>query len=229
MAVPGADPGPQYDPDCTRCERLAGFLSAVRARHPDYWARPVPSFGDAQPRIVIVGLAPGMHGANRTGRPFTGDFAGILLYQSLFDAGLASAPVSTSADDSLELRHIRIINSVKCLPPQNKPLPAEIRACNGYLAYELARLSSARVLLALGRIAHDAALLALGLPRAAARFGHGQEHALPDGRVLLDSYHCSRYNTQTRRLTPAMFRQVLARACALAQLPQPPAQLRADA
>ena len=131
-----ARPAP-YDASCTRCPRLAGFLEETRARHPLYWARPVPSFGAERPRILIVGLAPGMHGANRTARPFTGDHAGILLYQSLFDAGLASAAVSVSADDGLKLRNVRIANAVKCVPPQNKPLPAEIRCCNAYLAEEL--------------------------------------------------------------------------------------------
>jgi len=212
-----------YDPDCVRCPRLASFLEETRARYPDYWAHPVPSFGDAAARLVIVGLAPGMHGANRTGRPFTGDHAGILLYQSLCDAGLASAATSVSTEDGLTLTGARIVNAVKCVPPQNKPLPEEIRTCNGYLAQELRELPAARVFLALGRIAHDAVLLAHGLARGRQPFGHGQEHALSGGQVLIDSYHCSRYNTQTRRLTPAMFRAVLARACELAGLPVPPA------
>ncbi len=205
-----------YDPDCTRCPRLAEFLAEAHERYPDYWCRPVPSFGDPAPRIVLVGLAPGLHGANRTGRPFTGDFAGILLYETLYELGLASRAESTAADDDLELKGVRIVNSVKCVPPQNKPLPDEIRACNAYLKAELGRLTSARVLVALGRIAHDAALIALGLPRSALLFAHGREHRLDDGRHLLDSYHCSRYNTQTRRLTAAMFKRVLERACALA-------------
>ncbi len=205
-----------YDPDCRRCPRLAGFLGQVRARHPDYWARPVPSFGAVDPRILIVGLAPGLHGANRTGRPFTGDYAGILLYQTLHEAGLASAPHSQSRDDALKLRHARIVNSVKCVPPQNKPTPAETRTCNAYLREELERLDRVRVVLALGRIAHEAFLRASGLKLAAFPFAHGREHPLQDGRTLLDSYHCSRYNTSTRRLTPEMFRRVVGRACALA-------------
>ncbi len=205
-----------YDPDCRRCARLAGFLGEVRARHPDYWAHPVPSFGAADPRILIVGLAPGLHGANRTGRPFTGDYAGILLYQTLHEAGLASHPHSQSRDDGLKLRHARIVNSVKCVPPQNKPTPAEIRTCNAYLREELARLARVRVVLALGRIAHEAFLRASGLKPSAFPFAHGREHPLQDGRTLLDSYHCSRYNTSTRRLTPEMFRRVVGRACALA-------------
>ncbi len=208
----------QYDPDCSRCPRLAGFLGEVRARYPDYWARPVPSFGAADPRIVIVGLAPGLHGANRTGRPFTGDYAGILLYQTLYEAGLANRPHSETRDDALKLRQARIINSVKCVPPQNKPTPAEIRTCNGYLGAELAGLGRVRVVLALGRIAHEAFLRASGLKPSAFPFGHGREHSLEDGRTLLDSYHCSRYNTSTRRLTAEMFQRVVARACALADV-----------
>jgi uracil-DNA glycosylase family 4 len=194
----------------------------VRARHPGYWARPVPSFGAPAPRILIVGLAPGMHGANRTGRPFTGDHAGILLYQTLFDFGLASRPVSASADDDLELRGARIANAVKCVPPANKPLPEEIRCCNAWLTREVAGLSSVRVYLALGRIAHEAALLALGVPRPRPVFAHGAEHRLDGARYLLDSYHCSRYNTQTRRLTAEMFRAVVRRACELAAVDESP-------
>ena len=201
-----------YDPDCTRCPRLARFLAATRRSHPGYWARPVPSFGARHPGIVIVGLAPGMHGANRTGRPFTGDFAGILLYRTLHELGLASAPESSSASDALELIDTRIVNAVKCVPPANKPLPEEIRRCNGYLKEELAALPGVRVYLALGHIAHEAVLLAHGLKRAHYPFAHGREHPLGETRWLIDSYHCSRYNTQTRRLTAAMFRAVVARA-----------------
>jgi uracil-DNA glycosylase family 4 len=179
----------------------------------------VPSFGAARPRIVIVGLAPGMHGANRTGRPFTGDHAGLLLYETLYAAGLANRPQSRSAGDGLRLIDVRIVNSVKCVPPENKPLPAEVRCCNGYLSAELQRLRAARVYLALGRVGHDALLMALGLPRAAHPFGHGREHALDATRWLIDSYHCSRYNTATRRLTAEMFRAVVARACERAALP----------
>jgi uracil-DNA glycosylase len=208
-----------YDPDCRRCPRLVQFLAATRKRHADYWARPVPSFGARSPRILIVGLAPGMHGANRTGRPFTGDFAGILLYRTLHELGLASAPVSTSAGDALRLLEARIVNSVKCVPPANKPLPEEIRRCNSFLQEEIAGLPRVRVYLALGRIAHEAVLLACGLQRSRYAFGHGREHALDGARWLVDSYHCSRYNTQTRRLTAPMFREVVARACELAGLP----------
>jgi uracil-DNA glycosylase len=212
-----------YDPGCTRCPRLASFLKQTRHEHPDYWARPVPSFGDERAELLIVGLAPGMHGANRTGRPFTGDHAGILLYETLHAAGLATAPVSQSAQDALQLKRARIVNAVKCLPPENKPLPDEIRRCNAYLAAELSQLTRARVFLALGRIAHDAVLMALGLKRAAFSFGHGAVHALDETRRLVDSYHCSRYNTSTRRLTPEMFRAVVALACSHAGLPAPAA------
>ena len=212
-------PTASYDPHCTRCPRLAAFLARTRQRHPGYWARPVPSFGAARPRIVIVGLAPGLHGANRTGRPFTGDHAGLLLYQTLYAAGLANRPQSLSAGDGLRLINVRIVNSVKCVPPGNKPLPAEVRCCNDYLRAELRRLRSARVYIALGRVGHDALLMALGLPRAAYPFGHGREHALDAARWLIDSYHCSRYNTATRRLTAQMFEAVVARACERAALP----------
>jgi uracil-DNA glycosylase len=208
-------PTAAYDPGCTRCPRLARYLAVTRRRQPDYWARPVPSFGAPAPRIVIVGLAPGMHGANRTGRPFTGDHAGILLYETLHEFGLASLPVSQTADDALVLLGARIVNAVKCVPPENRPLPDEIRRCNPYLAQELAALPGVRVYLALGRIAHDALLMALGLPRAAHPFAHARVHALGE-RHLVDSYHCSRYNTSTRRLTPAMFRAVVGTACRLA-------------
>lgn len=209
---------PVFDPDCRRCPRLADWLAEVAVRHPDYHAAPVPAFGDPGARLLIVGLAPGMHGANRSGRPFTGDFAGILLYRSLHALGLADRPESRAADDGLRLRGCRITNAVKCLPPQNKPLGAEVRACNGYLAAELAALPDRAVVLALGRIAHEAVLRALGLRLAAHAFGHGVEHRLAGGLQLLDSYHCSRYNTQTRRLTEAMFLHVMTRARDLAGL-----------
>jgi uracil-DNA glycosylase family 4 len=207
-----------FCPDCTLCPRLASFLAKVRREHPDYHAKPVPAFGDPQPRLLLVGLAPGMHGANRTGRPFTGDYAGILLYETLHELGLSTAAVSVSRDDPLKLLGVRISNSVKCLPPDNKPLPAEIRTCNPYLAAELDQSKSVKVLLALGSIAHDAVLMATGQKKSAAKFGHAAEFVLPDGRHLVDSYHCSRYNTNTRRLTPDMFRSVLKRAATLAGL-----------
>jgi len=180
----------------------------VRTEHPHYHCRPVPSFGAADARLVIVGLAPGMHGANATGRPFTGDYAGILLYATLFKFGFATRPNARSADDGLRLNNARITNAVKCLPPGNKPQPAEIRQCNAYLTAELSTLPAGAAVLALGRIAHDAALRALGLRSSGYAFGHGAEHAIERGARLFDSYHCSRYNTNTGRLTTAMFEQV---------------------
>ena len=204
-----------FDAGCRRCPRLAGFLDKVRAEHPGYYAAPVPPFGAADAALLIVGLAPGMHGANRTGRPFTGDHAGILLYDTLHKLGLASAPVSVSADDGLRLHGCRITNAVKCLPPGNKPTPAEVRTCRRWLAAEITG-SMPRVILALGRIAHDAVLSALELRRAAHPFAHGAEHQLTPELALIDSYHCSRYNTQTRRLTAPMFHEVVARAAARA-------------
>lgn len=199
-----------YDQQCRRCPRLAGFLDEVKLEHPDYFCRPVPPFGDAQARVLIVGLAPGMHGANRSGRPFTGDFAGILLYQTLHKFGFASLPVSTGADDPLRLQDCRISNAVKCLPPQNKPETSEIKSCNPFLANELTQMPAGSIVLALGNIAHQAVLMALGLKRSAHVFAHAARHQLPDGITLFDSYHCSRYNTQTRRLTADMFEAVFA-------------------
>jgi uracil-DNA glycosylase family 4 len=206
-----------FDPACRRCARLAAFLDSVQRKQPDYYCRPVPPFGDSAARLVIVGLAPGLHGANRTGRPFTGDHAGILLYRTLHRYGLASAPVSDCATDGLTLNDARITNAVKCVPPANKPLPAEIKACNAYLRAELAESPTMRVILALGTIAHAAVLRAYELPAGQFRFAHAAEHRLRDDRVLIDSYHCSRYNTQTRRLTAAMFESVVERARDLAQ------------
>ena len=193
---------------CRACPRLSQFLAEVRDRHPDYHAAPVPAFGDPRARLLIVGLAPGMHGANRTGRPFTGDYAGILLYETLHRFGFADRPESVSRDDGLALKGCRITNAVKCLPPENKPETDEIRSCNRYLAAELAAASEAKAILALGLVAHKAVLMALGLRQSALAFGHGSRHLLPDGRVLIDSYHCSRYNTQTRRLTAEGFHDV---------------------
>ena len=203
-----AIPTPMYNASCRRCVRLANFLDEVRAAYPTYRCLPVPPFGDPSARLVIVGLAPGMHGANATGRPFTGDFAGILLYETLHAYGYASSPVSRTIADPLTLMNCRITNSVKCLPPANKPTPAEMRMCNDYLAAELATLPEGGAVLALGRIAHDAALVALHGRRGDYPFSHGARHVLPRGIALFDSYHCSRYNTNTRRLTPEMFRSV---------------------
>lgn len=200
---------------CTDCPRLAKFLAGVRRDHPEYHARPVAPFGDPKAGLLIVGLAPGMHGANRTGRPFTGDHAGILLYQTLHKHGLATRAESVSADDGLKLKNCRITNAVKCLPPANKPLPAEIKQCNGYLQRELATFPKRGVILALGRIAHEAVVRAHQLKPSAYAFAHGALHTLPSGQRLLDSYHCSRYNTQTRRLTTAMFDTIVRQAAKL--------------
>jgi uracil-DNA glycosylase family 4 len=200
---------PKFSLDCRLCPRLASHLDRVRADQPDYHARPVAPFGGSRPRLLVVGLAPGMHGANRTGRPFTGDHAGILLYETLHAFGFANRPVSTAAGDGLKLLACRITNAVKCLPPENKPTPAEVTRCNPYLKGEIAALPGGATILALGVIAHDAVLMALELKRTAFRFGHGMRHDLPCGLALYDSYHCSRYNTQTKRLTPDMFRSVV--------------------
>jgi uracil-DNA glycosylase family 4 len=203
-----------YDPACRRCPRLAAFLDEVKAEHPAYWCKPVPPFGAAAARLVIVGLAPGMHGANASGRPFTGDYAGILLYETLHAYGFATQPTGIARDDGLALVDCRITNAVKCLPPGNKPTPAEVRTCNGYLAADLASVPEGGAILALGRIAHEAALRALALKSSSHAFAHGASHALEGDRLLVDSYHCSRYNTNTRRLTPAMFRAAFDTAAA---------------
>jgi len=194
--------------DCRRCNRLADFLDGVRAQHPDYHARPVAPFGDVSPRLLIVGLAPGMHGANRSGRPFTGDYAGVLLYQTLYKFGFADKPASISSDDGLRLIGCRITNAVKCLPPENKPTGDEVKRCNTYLADEITTLKKDSVVLALGGIAHKAVLMATADRAAVHKFGHGAKHRLNNGLTLFDSYHCSRYNTQTRRLTASMFEHV---------------------
>jgi len=200
----------KFSPQCRDCPRLAGFLDEVGGKYPEYHARPVAPFGDPRARLLIVGLAPGMHGANRSGRPFTGDFAGILLYATLHKFGFASAPQSVSADDKLKLIDCRITNAVKCLPPQNKPELVEVKECNKYLAAEIAAMPKGGAILALGTIAHQAVLMAAGVKPSQLAFRHGARHALPNGLALFDSYHCSRYNTQTRRLTAAMFEAVFA-------------------
>lgn len=199
---------PEYDGQCPRCPRLVSFRQDIRRDYPVYFAAPVPAFGASEPDLLIVGLAPGLHGANASGRPFTGDFAGILLYQTLFDFGWSNQPVSESTDDALRLRRCRITNAVKCVPPQNKPTPQEIRTCNAFLKAELSALRPNTALLALGAVAHQAVLMSLGLRPRDFRFAHGAVHELPTGNVLFTSYHCSRYNTQTGRLTPEMFRGV---------------------
>ncbi len=202
----------KFSIECRQCPRLSSFLEEVRAAHPGYFAKPVPSFGDSGTPLLIVGLAPGMHGANRTGRPFTGDYAGDLLYSTLYKFGFSTAAEPLDADEqanpALVLKGCRIANAVRCLPPQNKPEPAEIRQCNGYLAQELAALTGGAAILALGTIAHEAVLRACGLKVKDFKFAHGARHELAGGLRLYDSYHCSRYNTQTKRLTEAMFHQV---------------------
>jgi len=200
-----------FDPDCRACPRLAGFLDEVRAEHPDYHCAPVAPFGDAGAMLLIVGLAPGKHGANRTGRPFTGDFAGVLLYDTLHKFGFSSQPGSDDPDDGLALLGCRITNAVKCLPPDNKPVGAEINTCNAYLAEELAALPAGSVIIALGGIAHRAVVKAFGLRQADYKFAHAALHELDELRML-DSYHCSRYNTNTGRLTVPMFEAVFERA-----------------
>ena len=199
---------PHFDPDCRACPRLAKNLVRVREEHAGYYAKPVAAFGDEAPGLLIVGLAPGMHGANRTGRPFTGDYAGILLYETLHRHGFANQPTGAAIDDGLALSGCRITNAVKCLPPENKPLPEEVKRCNRFLKAELEALPEGGAILALGGVAHQAVLTALGLRRSDFPFAHGAEHPLPDGRMLFDSYHCSRYNTQTKRLTAEMFDRV---------------------
>lgn len=190
---------------CTRCSRLAGFLASNRSELPTYFNRPVPAFGDDNPQLLIVGLAPGLHGANRTGRPFTGDHAGILLYETLFRFGFASQAESVYSDDGLRLANCRITNAVKCVPPQNKPSTSEINTCNPYLRAELLNTSRLRVVLALGRIAHQSVLRALAERQGRYPFAHGAIHELPAGWLLVNSYHCSRYNLNTGRLTAKMF------------------------
>ena len=196
--------------DCALCPRLAAFRGAQCTTHPDWFNAPVPSLGPDSAELLIVGLAPGLRGANRTGRPFTGDYAGDLLYRSLLKFGLAAGDYAAHPQDGLILRRTRIANAVRCVPPQNKPEPAEVAACGRFLVAEMARLPRLKAILALGAIAHNAVLAAKGLRRAAYPFGHGATHDLPDGTVLADSYHCSRLNTNTGRLTPAMFEAVIA-------------------
>jgi len=203
-----------FDAGCRACPRLAAHLDGVSVAHPDYHCRPVPPFGDPDARLLIVGLAPGEHGANATGRPFTGDYAGHLLFDTLYRFGWSNRREGTAADDGMVLSDCRITNAVKCLPPGNKPNAAEVRTCSAFLAAELTQLPP-RVVVALGRVAHDAVLRALGCRLNRHPFGHGGVHHLSVGPTLVDSYHCSRYNTQTGRLTSAMFDDVFrtARAC----------------
>jgi uracil-DNA glycosylase family 4 len=203
------------DRDCPHCARLVTFRTAQRAAYPDWFNAPVPAFGGIEGRLLIVGLAPGLRGANRTGRPFTGDYAGDLLYPTLAKFGFARGDYAQRVDDGLELIDCRITNAVRCVPPENKPEPAEIKTCNRFLATEIKELPRLKIVLALGAIAHQAVLAALGERRAAFRFAHGAVHALTGGLLtggllLADSYHCSRYNTNTGVLTTAMFEAVFA-------------------
>ena len=216
--LPVISPVPEQEAprDCPLCPRLVDFRHALRREHPGWWNAPVPHWGDPDAWLAICGLAPGKHGANRTGRPFTGDFAGLLLYETLLKFGLAHGDYTENPQDSLRLAGTAIVNSVKCVPPQNKPTPQEIATCTGtYFQPALAALPNVRVLVALGQIAHGSAVRSAGGKLSAFRFGHLAEHRLPNNLVLVDSYHCSRYNQNTNRLTRAMFEDVFARALAL--------------
>ena len=197
-----------FDQDCRQCKRLDNFLCEVKQKHPDYHARPVAPFGDQKPKLLIVGLAPGLHGANATGRPFTGDYAGLLLYEALYEFGYSNQLKSEALADGLELKGCRITNAVKCLPPQNKPTGTEINQCNQFLTAELKTLPEQAVILALGTVAHQAVLKAYNLKLSGAVFAHNAQHAMPGGHMLVDSYHTSRYNVQTKRLTKEMFSDV---------------------
>ena len=206
-----AELGPvQPDADCPLCPRLVAYRAANRAAHPDWFNAPVPSFGPLDAWLLVVGMAPGVAGANRTGRPFTGDHAGILLYETLTKFGLAEGAYRADPGDGLTLRGVRIANAVRCVPPANLPVPAEVATCSPFLTGELAGLPRLRAVLALGGLAHGAVLRCFGLKLSQFKFGHGARHALPGGLVLTDSYHVSRYNTSTRRLTTEMFEAVVA-------------------
>lgn len=193
--------------NCARCPRLAAFRTTWRKKEPTWFNSPVPSFGPVSARVLIVGLAPGLQGANRTGRPFTGDYAGVLLYETLLRFGFARGEYKAHPDDGLELTDCRITNAVRCVPPENKPLPAEINTCRNFLKETIAEMPKLRALVALGRIAHDSLLTTLGAKKSANPFSHGCRYEL-NGLTLFSSYHCSRYNTNTGVLTPEMFRDV---------------------
>lgn len=199
---------PEAPRDCRLCPRLAAFREACRADEPSWFNAPVPSFGTPEARLLIVGLAPGLKGANRTGRPFTGDYAGDLLYATLIEYGFAKGSYGADPADGLQLVECMISNAVRCVPPQNKPTPAEIANCRPFLAARIGALPELSAIMALGRIAHEQTLAALALKRAAFPFAHGARHELNDRLTLFDSFHCSRYNTNTGRLTPKMFREV---------------------
>jgi uracil-DNA glycosylase family 4 len=207
--------------DCPLCPRLVAFRHTCRSEYPDWWNAPVPAFGDPGAWLAVIGLAPGKHGANRTGRPFTGDYAGDLLYATLDKFGLSSGRYDARSDDGLQLRGTVILNAVKCLPPENKPETGEITACRPFLSRQLDALPGVRTLIALGTIAHQSVLRAQGLRPGGFKFGHGARHDLPGGRVLFDSYHCSRYNTNTGRLTAPMFEAVFAAALQMSSASRP--------
>lgn len=207
---------PDAPKDCPLCPRLVGYREQNKRAEPTWFNGAAPSFGDANARLLIVGLAPGRTGANRTGRPFTGDYAGDLLYGTLKKLGLAEGEYRADPNDGFTLKGAMITNAVRCAPPENKPTPAEITTCRPFLTARLAALPKLRAIMALGSIAHDSVLRAHGLKPSAAKFGHGVEATLPSGQTLISSYHCSRYNTQTRRLTTEMFEVVMTRAKALA-------------
>ena len=207
-------PLPHAEPprDCPLCPRLLAFRQQCRAEHPGWWNAPVPAFGDPQAWLAIVGLAPGKHGANRTGRPFTGDYAGDLLYATLTKYELSEGTYEANRSDGLKLNGAIILNAVKCLPPQNKTLPVEETNCRPFLMEAIAGLPNLTTFIALGKVAHDSLCRSFGVPLAKAKFAHGAEHRLPDGKRLIDSYHCSRYNQNTRRLDSVMFEEVFERA-----------------
>ena len=207
MTRPSGMPGR----DCPRCPRLVAFRQSWRASEPDWFNAPVDSFGRSDAQLLIVGLAPGLRGANRTGRPFTGDYAGDLLYATLAEFGFARGRYAASADDGFELVDCRITNAVRCVPPDNKPTPQEITTCRDFLKATIAEMNNLRAVVALGRIAHESFVLASGARRSEFPFTHGRVHAVA-ALTLIDSYHCSRYNTNTGVLTPQMFRDVIAQA-----------------
>ncbi len=200
--------GSEPSRDCPLCPRLVAFRDAAREREPGWHNAPVPSFGDRRARLLIVGLAPGLRGANRTGRPFTGDYAGDLLYATLIEFGFAAGHYQARPDDGLTLVDCLLTNAVRCVPPENKPTPQEMTTCRPFLQTLLRELPNLRTIVALGRIAHDTTLSTLGARRAAFPFGHNVRHQPTGGLVLFDSFHCSRYNTNTGKLTPEMFRAV---------------------
>ena len=206
--------------DCSLCPRLAAYREAQGIAHPEWFNGPVPPFGDAQAELLIVGLAPGLRGANRTGRPFTGDYAGGLLYATLRAYGFAEGAYDARPDDGLELRRVRITNAVRCVPPQNKPEPSEVANCRRFLAAEISAMPRLRAILALGAIAHHAVLTALRFRRVLFPFEHGRLHRLPCGLTLADSYHCSRLNTNTGKLSPAMFEGIFATLSSCLDAPQ---------